>query len=103
MPVSKHVSQDGRHVRIVVTDSFDERAIKAFRNAFIETAQTCRAYEVDLSGVTRMISAALGILIVLNQSARGIDASVKIINPSMPAKKNLELAFLHRILDICFI
>ncbi len=50
-----------------------------------------------------MISAALGILILLNENARLINASVTIINPSTPAKRNLELAFLHRRLDICFV
>jgi len=103
MPVSKHISKDAKHVRIVVSGVFDETAMGAFRRAFSETSNSCERYEIDLSGVTSMISAALGILILLNENARLINASVTIINPSTPAKRNLELAFLHRMLDICFV
>lgn len=103
MPVTRHFSDDGKKLRIVVTDRFDESAMDAFRRAFVETIDSCEAYEIDLSAVTCMFSAGLGILILLNENARRNNASVKIINPSTPAKRNLELVFLHRMLDICFV
>ena len=102
MPVTKTILDQGKRVKIAVSEQFDERHFGAFHDAFSETADTCETYEVDLSGVTQMISAGLGILILMRENARAINASLKIINPSIPAKRILEMAFLHKMLDICF-
>lgn len=102
MSIKRTISDDGKQVVISVSGQFDERAHDDFKAAFLETWEKCEAYVVDLSQVTHMLSSGLGLLILFTRNAGLKNASVRILNPSTPAKRNLELAFLNQILDICF-
>ena len=102
MAVARTIFDDGKRVKLVVSGRFDETVYDAFKSAFQASSSTCKSYEVDLSRVTQMMSAGLGVLMLLRQSASAIDARVKVINPSTPAKRNLEMAFFHEMLDVAF-
>lgn len=99
MAVVSHISEDDGKVEIRVVGRFDFSQQKAFRDAYRNCAPGL-IYQVDLSAVDYLDSAALGMLLLLRQHAGDNQGDVVLCHPSEAVEKILRVANFHRIFDI---
>lgn len=82
MPIESQLLDNGTKLIIKVTGHFDFSQHKAFRNAYDDHKDKVETCVVDLSQAEHMDSAALGMLLVLKESAETNKATVIISSPS---------------------
>ncbi len=92
MPVSSHVSSDGKVVTISVTDRFDFSLHKEFREAYRYTPGSSAKYMVDLSRTDYMDSSALGMLLLLREHAGDSSSNVVLQHVKPDIVKILKIA-----------
>lgn len=88
--------------RIAMSGRFDFQLHREFKDAYtplIEDA-TVREIEVEMSKVDYIDSSALGMLMLLNERAKGGKKSVTLLNSSAVVTQVLEVANFGRIFEI---
>ena len=100
MLFKRTVTENGEKVTIAVSGKFNYTAFTEFKATFADSTEPVSTYDVDLSGVTHMDSSALGMLIILKEHARDQHATVRIVNPSNPAKRSLSVSLFDKLFEI---
>ncbi|MFT5393052.1 MAG: anti-anti-sigma factor [Gammaproteobacteria bacterium] len=100
MPVSAHPSNDGSEVTIRVEGRFDFSDHRQFRQIQEDFVDEDKACIIDMSGAEYMDSSALGMLLVLRESAGGNASQVRITNCREELRSILEIANFHKLFAI---
>ncbi len=88
--------------RIAMSGRFDFQIHREFKEAYMPLIEdvTVREIEVEMSKVDYIDSSALGMLMLLNERAKGSDKSVTLLNSSGVVSQVLEVANFSRIFTI---
>jgi len=101
MPVTSHVSGDGKAVTIRVAGQFTFSVYPEFREATRQPAlKPDASFVIDLTGAEYMDSSALGMLLVLRERAGGDRANIAITHCSPEIRKILSIANFDRLFRI---
>ena len=100
MSVRTNISDDQKHLSIIVESRFDFSLHQHFRDAYIKISNKGTLFTVDLSATDYMDSSALGMILLLKDHAEHISGKVVIRNPSESINKILEIAQFHRLMTI---
>lgn len=97
-----NVQINNHMARIVMSGRFDFEIHRDFKNAYIPLVNnaTVREIELELSKVDYLDSAALGMLMLLNERAKEANKPVSLLNASGVASKVMEVANFSRIFNI---
>lgn len=82
MPLTYQHSPDKATVTIQISDRFDFKLHREFRQAFSESSHPATKYVIDLGQTRYMDSSALGMLLTLREQAGNDRADIRIINCS---------------------
>lgn len=88
--------------RISMSGRFDFQVHREFKEAYsalVENAEV-REIEVEMSKVDYLDSSALGMLMLLNERAKGANKTVSLLNTSGVVSQVLEVANFSRIFNI---
>lgn len=87
---------------INLSGCFDSRANRKFKDAYRPLFDNAAVGEIELelSKVTCMDSSALGMLVLLSESAKAFNRTVTLLNPSSVVSKLLEIANFSKIFNI---
>lgn len=92
----------GLTARLTKSGRFDFLAQREFKAAYtllIEDA-TVNKIEVEMSKIDYLDSSALGMLILLRRSAHETNKTIVLLNPSVKARRVLEVANFNRLFNI---
>ena len=93
------VEKTAYEVRIRPIGEFDSKNQLEFRDAY-KGESPDKSYVIDMSKVTFISSAALGILLLLRKHAGGDDADITIINTSKVIRKILDVTRFSEIFKV---
>jgi anti-anti-sigma factor len=93
--------QDGK-ARITISERFDSSLYQNFKKAYLPLLdnRAVQAIEVDVSQVAYLDSGALGMLVLLNESARNADKKVSLISLPGPVADVLKIANADKLFSI---
>lgn len=100
MTVKTYISDDEKHLSIIVEDRFDFSQHQYFRDAYSKHTNNGTLFTIDLSGTKYMDSSALGMILLLKDHAENINGQIKICKPNKTITKILEIAQFHRLMTI---
>jgi anti-anti-sigma factor len=85
--------------RITLTGRFDFEVHRVFKNAYLPLLDkpAVREIEVEMSKVSYMDSAALGMLMLLHDRAKETHKRVTLLNPSTEAEQVMDIANFRKI------
>jgi len=91
-----------RSARITLSGRFDFDVHRDFKNAYMPLIDNAalREIEIEMSKVDYLDSAALGMLMLLNERAKDASKSILLLNASSVVSKVLEVANFNRIFRI---
>lgn len=89
MTIKSTNTDDGKNLTIDIRGRFDFSVQQAFRAAYQLPSPALETYRVNLSQVSDMDSAALGMLNLLRKKANQESNRVVLVKPSSQAKKIL--------------
>ena len=91
-----------RSARITLSGRFDFDVHRDFKNAYMPLIDnaTVREIEIEMSKVDYLDSAALGMLMLLNERAKDASKSILLLNASSVVSNVLEVANFNRIFRI---
>lgn len=91
-----------RLARITLSGRFDFDVHRDFKNAYMPLFNNAavREIEIEMSKVDYLDSAALGMLMLLNERAKDASKSILLLNASSVVSKVLEVANFNRIFRI---
>jgi len=92
MSISSTVSADGKALTIQIQGRFDFTSHEQFCEAYEKPHVYPNTYIVDMESTTYLDSAALGMLLLLNDYAGGDFRKVRIINCCPDVKKILAIS-----------
>ena len=85
---------------ISVTGRFDINSYKEFTQAYKERPEAITKYVIDMSDLEYMDSSALGMILMLRESAGGENAKIDIINCTPGIKKILRTANFDKLVGV---
>lgn len=93
--------QDGT-TRITVSKRFDSSLYQNFKNAYLPLLdnRAVRSIEVDISQVDYLDSGALGMLVLLNETAKNAGKSMSLISLPGPVADVLKIANVDKLFSI---
>ncbi|MCB1828861.1 MAG: STAS domain-containing protein [Chromatiaceae bacterium] len=100
MSITSSVSQDGRTLSITVKGRFDFSLHRLFRDVYRNVDAQVFHYQIDLSQVDFIDSAALGMLLVFRERIGGDSSRVKITGCRNDVKKIMEVSNFHKMFEI---
>ncbi len=100
MTVKTYISDDQKHLSILVEERFDFSQHQYFRDAYTKHTNKGTLFTVDLSKTEYMDSSALGMILLLKDHAENIEGKIVICKPSTAINKILEIAQFHRLMTI---
>lgn len=88
--------------RIVMSGRFDFQVHRDFKDAYTPLLDNTEVHEieVEMSGLAYMDSAALGMLILLNERAKAVNKMIALLNTSGMVSQMLEVANFNRMFNI---
>lgn len=88
--------------RISMSGRFDFQVHREFKDAYTPLIDNAAVHEIDveMSRVDYLDSSALGMLMLLNERAKGVGKSVSLLNTSGVVSQVLEVANFSRIFNI---
>ena len=97
-----NVQIQDRSARIAMTGRFDFEVHRDFKNAYMPLINngTVREIEIEMSKVDYLDSAALGMLMLLNERAKEANKPVALLNTSNVVSQVLEVANFSKIFNI---
>src|SRR3989338_3970610 len=97
-----NVQIQDRSACIAMTGRFDFEVHRDFKNAYMPLINNgaVREIEIEMSKVDYLDSAALGMLMLLNERAKEANKPVSLLNASGVASKVMEVANFSRIFNI---
>lgn len=99
MTVSTHPINDGKTLKISITDRFDFNIHKDLRSAYKDNPPDLN-YVVDLKGASYMDSSALGMLLQLREHAGGSKTAVTISNADQNIREILRIANFDKLMTV---
>lgn len=92
----------GDKARLVISDPFDSRSYKDFKNAYLPLMndKAVQAIEVDISTVEYLDSGALGMLFLLNETAKNEGKIVTLISVPGRVADILKMAHVDQLFSI---
>jgi len=93
---------NGEEHRVTLSGRFDFSAHKEFRQGYdpVLSKPAVRALVVDLTAVDYVDSAALGMLLLMQERATAANKQVVLLEPKGSAKQVLEVANFHKLFNI---
>jgi len=100
--MSIHTQLQGDKARITISDRFDSGLYQQFKKAYAPLLdnRAVQTIEVDISQVDYLDSGALGMLVLLNESARNGNKSVSLISLPGPVADVLKVANVDKLFSI---
>jgi HptB-dependent secretion and biofilm anti anti-sigma factor len=88
--------------RIIMTGRFDFLVHRDFKAAYTRLFDEAvvRRIEIEMSRLEYLDSAALGMLMLLNERAKLVEKSITLVNPSGVVSQVLEVANFNRLFTI---
>jgi anti-anti-sigma factor len=99
MSVETRQEDGGQTLVIAIKDNFDFNLHREFREAYRDRTDVSR-FVVDLAGTEYIDSAALGMLLLLRESAHAHGAEVLIRNSAEGVQRILEIANFQKLFEI---
>jgi anti-anti-sigma factor len=101
MAVKQNISKDGKIMHLSVTGRFDYKITKEFRDSYNKAARLKQVtYFVNLNEASYIDSSALGILLLLRESAKYNGGKVIIEQPSKQVNQALKVANFEKLFTI---
>jgi HptB-dependent secretion and biofilm anti anti-sigma factor len=100
MNVTTTTSADGKSMTITLPDHFTFALHRIFRDIYINVRQPGCEFRIDLGATEYMDSSALGMLLLLNEHAKGLGGSVLIARPRQTIRRVLEIASFDKLFRI---
>ncbi len=100
MSVSASMAKDGKTLTITISGHFDFKSHKDFRAAYEKVKWADVKCIVDMSGAEYMDSSALGMLLMLRETAGGDTADVHIVNAKGEIKNILSISNFQKLFKI---
>lgn len=100
--MSIHTQHQDGTARITISDRFDSGLYQQFKSAYLPLLdnRAVRNIEVDVSQVPYLDSGALGMLVLLNESAKNADKKVSLISLPGPVADVLKIANADKLFSI---
>jgi anti-anti-sigma factor len=100
--MSIHTQLQDDKARITVSERFDSSLYQHFKRAYapLLDKHAVRHIEVDVSQVDYLDSAALGMLVLLNESAKNANKSMSLISIPGPVANVLKIANVDKLFSI---
>lgn len=100
MPLTHEIIGDGLEVKLNISGRFDFSLHREFREASKMGNGASSRYEIDLSHVEYMDSAALGMLLLLREEAGGDQSQVKLVGARNDVRRVLEVSNFQKMFEI---
>lgn len=99
MTVSTQAMNNGKTLKISITDRFDFNIHKDLRSAYKDNPSNLN-YVIDLKGASYMDSSALGMLLQLREHAGGSKTAVTISNADQNIREILRIANFDKLMTV---
>ncbi len=99
MSVTAQALENGKMMKIQISDRFDFNIHKDLRNIYKDNQPGCQ-YIIDLKEASYMDSSALGMLLQLREHAGGSKDAVKITNADQNIKEILRIANFDKLMTV---